>query len=177
MSMRSCYPCSLVFVTLILFSSCAKDDPAPSSGSGGGGAATTAPVVTFTIDGDGFSTQSFTLNPMTGSGLALYSTADDETTGLLMTSTGAQLQVIFEGNTTGTQTCTTGTGQVGIGLTVNGQQYLNYTNSVTISEYGAVGGWVRGEFSGTLIRVNGASPGTIATVTNGTFRFKRMSDV
>ena len=174
--MRSCLPFVLLSVTMLL--ACEKDDTSPSSGSGGGGGSTTTtPVVTFTIDGDGFSDQSFTLNPITGSGQSLYSTADDETTGLLMTSTGAQFQVIFEGNTTGTQTCTSGTGPVGIGLTVNGQQYLNYTNTVTITEYGTVGGWVRGEWSGTLIRVNGASPGTIATVSNGTFRFKRMNDV
>lgn len=167
---------SLALIPLILLASCAKDDPAPSSGTGGG-APTTAPVVTFTIDGDGFSTQAFTLNPASGSGLSVYSTTDDETSGMLMTTTANQFQLLFEGNTTGTQTCSTGTGQVGIGLTVNGQQYLNYTNSVTITEYGAVGAWVQGTFNGTLIRVNGTAAGTIATVTNGTFRFKRMSDV
>jgi len=160
----------------LVFMACEKDDPVPSGGTGGG-STTTAPVVTFTIDGDGFATQAFTLNPSSGSGSALYSTADDETSGNLTTATSNMFQLLFEGNTTATQTCTNGTGPVGMGLTVNGQQYLNYTNTVTITEYGAVGGWIRGEFSGTIIRVNGSSPGTIATITNGSFRFKRLSDV
>lgn len=160
-----------------LLLACGKDDDAaPSSGGGGGGATTTAQL-TITLDGDGFSAQAFTLTPIAGSGMALYSTADNETSGNILVSATNNFQLLFEGNTTGTQTCSIGTGPVGIGLVVNGQQYVHYTNTVNITEYGPVGGWVRGTLDGTLIRVNGTNPGTLVTVTNANFSFKRMSDV
>ncbi len=167
--------CAVAALTVL---SCKKDNDPPSGGSGGGG--TTPPAtasVRFTINGDGFSGQVVDLSPPTGTGEARYSPEDDETAGTSAINATNMFFMTFEGNTTGTQLCNGGTGEMGFSFQVNGQQYLNYTDTMTITEYGAVGGWVRGTFGGTVIRVNGASAGTQATITNGTFNLKRMSDV
>lgn len=152
-----------------------KDDPAPSGG--GGNPAVTSAQVQFTIDGDGFSSQAITINPASGSGNALYSSADGQTSGSIVADAQNQFTLLFDGNTTATLTCAGGVGSLGIGLRTSNQQYIHQNNTVVITEYGAVGGWIRGTFSGTLLRANGTSPGTPVTITNGSFRFKRLSDV
>ncbi len=167
-------------VVLMAFGvSCKKDDPSPSGGSGGGGTppVSTTPRVSFTIDGDGFASQAFVLTPVSGSGSALYSTGDEETSGTLMMNATNSFTVLFDGNTTTTQGSTNGTGTVGIGLNVNGAQYLQYSTSVNVTTYGAVGGTVEGTFSGTLIRMNGPTAGSYATISAGTFRFTRINDL
>jgi hypothetical protein len=156
---------------------CKKDDDDPPPSSGGGGTVTETAQVRFTIDGDGASDQDVTINAVSGSGLAAYSTTDNETAGSILANAQNQFQLVFDGNATATLTCTGGVGQLGIGLRFNDQQYISQNNTVTITEYGAVGGWVRGSFSGTVLRANGASPGTVATISGGTFKFKRTSDV
>lgn len=161
-------------LSITLMMSCKKEKTDPPSGGGG---TATAAQVQYIINGDGFSDQTITVNPMSGSGTALYAVSDDETTGLLMANATNSFQVLFPGNTTGTYTCTGGVGDVGLGLQINGQQYIHYTNSVQVTAYGAVGGWIQGTWSGTVIRSNGPSAGTQATITNGTFRFRRLPDV
>lgn len=152
-----------------------KDDPAPSGG--GGNPVGTAARVQFTIDGDGFSDQTITINPAMGSGTALFSTADGETTGIVMADANNSFQVIFPGNATGTFTCTGGVGALALTVRTSGQLYINQSNTATVTAYGAVGGWIEGTWSGTVLRSNGASAGTPATITNGTFRFKRLNDI
>ena len=171
------HPVPLVLLMMtVLLNACKKDDDGPSGGSGGGGGVP-GPVVQFTIDGDGFADEAITLSASTGSGNALYSTADDETSGNVTTSALDLFQLLFQGNSTGTQECSGGTGDVGLSFTINGQQYLNYTDTLVITEYGAVGDRIEGTFGGTVIRVNGSGAGTIATVTDGVFTFKRIDDI
>lgn len=152
-----------------------KNEPAPPGGGSGTGG--TAAQVQFTINGDGFSDQTITINPAAGSGTARFSNADNETTGIVMADANNSFQVIFPGNATGTFTCTGGVGALALSLRTNGQLYINQTNTATITTYGAVGGWIEGTWSGTILRANGASAGTAATITNGTFRFRRSSDM
>ncbi|MBK7944943.1 MAG: hypothetical protein IPJ85_06375 [Flavobacteriales bacterium] len=94
-----------------------------------------------------------------------------------MADANNQFQVLFPGNTTGAHTCTGGVGALGFSLRTSGQLYINQNNTATITAYGAVGGWIEGTWSGSVLRSNGASTGTVATITNGTFRFKRLNDV
>lgn len=165
----------LLIVGTLIAHACKKDKDDAPSGTGSG--ALEAARVQFNIDGDGFSGQAITINPASGSGNALYSTADDETSGSIIADAQNQFTVLFDGNTTATLTCSGGAGPVGIGLRTGGQQYVYQDNTVIITEYGTVGGWIRGTFSGTMLRANGASAGTPVSITNGSFRFKRLNDV
>lgn len=166
-----------VLLCAFIANGCKKDKNEPTPPGGGGNTGGTAAQVQFTINGDGFNDQTITINPATGSGTALFSTADSETTGVLMADANNSFQVIFPGNVTGTFACTGGVGPLALSLRTNGQLYINQTNTATVTTYGAVGGWIEGTWSGTILRSNGASAGTAATITNGTFRFRRMSDV
>lgn len=163
---------------IVLLAACKKDDDGPApSGGGGVPPPTTAPRVQFTIDGDGFAAQTFTFTPVAGSGLSMYVTSDDETNGSLVMNATNNFTLLFDGNATGAQNSTSGTGSVGIGLNVDGAQYLQYTTAVDVTTYGAVGATVEGTFSGTLIRMNGPTAGSYATITDGTFRFTRINDI
>lgn len=158
--------------------SCKKDnDPPAGGGSGGGGTPGTEHSVRFTIDGDGFSDQLVDLSPPTGTGEARYSADNDETACTSAIDATNMIFLKFEGQATGVQTCAGGVGVMGFSFQVNGQHYLNHTDTMTITEYGAVGGRVRGTFSGTVIRVNGPTAGAMATISGGTFNLKRMPDV
>ncbi|HMN06613.1 MAG TPA: hypothetical protein PKD45_12900 [Flavobacteriales bacterium] len=156
---------------------CKKDNASPSGGGGGGGGTppTGTAMVQFTINGDGFSNQVITINPIPSSGQATYSTDDDETSGVCVSADGKLFSILFDGNTTGTQQYDANMStQVGFSMTLAGGSYLSYSGTVVIEEYGAVGGWVRGSFDGTVIRLG--SSGTYATISNSSFRFKRVAD-
>lgn len=174
--MRSLRTCSLLLLACLAIA-CKKDkdDTAPSGGGGSTSSGTAR--VEFTITGDGFTGQTITIDAVSGSGNALYSTADDQTTGSILANAQNQFQLLFDGNATGTFTCAGGVGQVSLGLRTNDQLYISDDNAVVITEYGAVGGWIRGTFSGTVLRSNGGGAGTAATISNGSFQFKRLADV
>ncbi len=174
MAMR--LPAILAIALIALGSACKKDkdDPAPS---GGGGTAVEGPKVAFTINGDGFANQAITITAASASGNAAYSTADNETSGTVMADANNSFVLLFDGNSPATLTCTGGVGAVNFSLRTGGQLYISQNNTVAITAYGAVGGFITGTFTGTVLRSNGASAGTAATISNGTFRFRRVSDV
>ncbi len=158
--------------------SCKKDnDPPANSGGGGTPTPTNNPRVIFTIDGDGSSAASHTLTPSSGSGMALYSTADEESSGSLMMDASNHFTLLFEGQSTGTFACTGGLGNVSMSFAVNGAHYMSYTNTMEVTTYGSVGGTIEGTFSGTVIRMNGPTAGAFANVTGGSFRFRRIEDL
>lgn len=85
--------------------------------------------------------------------------------------------LLFAGNTTATLTCTGGVGPVSFSLRTSGHLYISQTNTVVVTAYGEVGGFITGSFTGTVLRSNGATAGAPASITSGTFRFRRISDV
>lgn len=167
----------LALALIALASSCKKDEDSPSPSGGGSSTAAEGPKVTFTIDGDGYSNQAITINPGSGSGNAAFSASDAETSGTVMADANNSFVLLFDGNTTATLTCTGGVGPVSFSLRTSGHLYISQTNTVVITAYGAVGGFITGSFTGTVLRSNGASAGTQASISNGSFRFRRISDV
>lgn len=174
----------LLIGALAILPGCHRDNDNASPSGGGGGAggggtpSTDVAMVQFTIDGDGFSNEAITINPATGSGQAAYSTADDQTTGTCASADGKLFDILFNGNTTGTQSYDGNTStHVGYSFSINGAIYMAHEGTVVIEEYGAVGGWVRGSFNGTALRMNGATAGDQVTISNSSFRLKRMPDL
>ncbi len=169
-----------VLAVLLLATSCKKeDDPAPSGGGGG----TTPPAsasVQFTLDGDGYTNQTITITPPGSLGEARFD-VDQNETGCISASVGTsgtdQFTMAFEGSTTGTQYRDPTDGPFGFFILLGGQQYAAHIDTLVITTYGAVGATVEGSFRGSIVRGNGPTAGTIVSLTNGTFRFRRMPDV
>jgi uncharacterized membrane-anchored protein YitT (DUF2179 family) len=170
-------PATLAIALFTFAVACKKDDDSPAPSGGGGAGATEAPKVTFTINGDGFSNQAITINAASASGNAAYSVTDAETSGTVMADANNSFVLLFDGNSPATLTCAGGVGPVSFTLRTSGQLYISQNNTVVVTAYGAVGGFITGTFSGTVLRSNGPSAGTAATISNGTFRFRRVSDV
>lgn len=171
----------LAMAALVMLAGCSKDDNASPSGSGTGGGGTPSGtwVVQFTLDGDGYSNESFVF-------------ADDDAELLYNNVVGATIgtctvpineddsrtfQVMFPGNETGNWSCNTGTGSgcgmLAITLDMVQKSYVGSDYTVTVTKFGPVGDTVEGTFSGVLY--NPITPTATVNAT-GNFRFKRYPD-
>ena len=154
----------LMFIALVMIAfvltSCSKDSSNPIT-----------PLIsskfTCTLNGGGYSNQTITL---TNTGGAAY-TSDENATGIFFSSsTNDKGGLVIKGKSTGTFTIDESNYEVTISM--NGKTPLILTSgTIVVSAYGAVGGEVKGTFSGTSI-----NPSTLETVqvTNGSFSAKRI---
>lgn len=143
----------------------------PTGGGGGGEYG-----ITFTLNGDGFNNQAVNISTNGIFATAVYSVPDDGTVGYA-TSAGASFNIGFPGNGTGSWTSDEGGGEGMFGIGINGQNYVGWNFTLTVTEYGAVGGHVRGTISGTAMRFD---PVTFemfeVQLSNGTFDLLRGPD-
>ncbi len=132
-------------------------------------------TATFTLNGAGFTNQTFTVTGFLGG----YSTSDNKT-GLAgssaTTGDSTMLEIVFPGNTTGTFPFTDSSGVVitrGTGTSTRGFVNGLGGGQIVITSYGAVGGAIVGTFSGKLYEVT-KQPMDSVTVSNGSFNATRV---
>ncbi|MDX2130053.1 MAG: hypothetical protein SFU91_13550 [Chloroherpetonaceae bacterium] len=170
----------IIAVFTIVFSSCKSDNnPTDSGGTGGqsssftlnGTTYTTTSVtplannVTSTIDGE-----TFRLNSFVPDAFGVYVATETTTVcGISGTSGGTSVGILlgFSGQTTGTYQMVED-GSSAIGLTVGSVTYLSLSGQIVVSEYGNVGGRIRGTFSGTF-----TTGSTTVQIPNGSFNVTR----
>jgi hypothetical protein len=154
---------------------------------------TGADADTGELDGSGpasgvFNGEGITFNR---DGVAVYVGAENRTTieaQLQAADAGGNMKmtIFVPGNMPGQYSCSqNSTGSVVVGITV-GESSATYSTSVsvtpctiTIDQYGAVGGSVAGTFSGTLaatMRVGNPPPPAAMTITDGRFDVTRQPD-
>ncbi len=157
-------------VVLLFSSGCNKSDT--STNPGGNVLQGTA---TFTLNGAGFTNQTFTVTGFLGG----YSTSDNKT-GLAgssaTTGDSTMLEIVFPGNTTGTFQFTDSSGVVisrGTGSSTRGFVNGIGGGQVVVTSYGAVSGGIVGTFSGKLYEVT-KQPMDSVTVSNGSFNATRV---
>ena len=135
-------------------------------------------VSSFVINGDGFNNQTITLSGIGLLASATYGVSDNATVGFV-SSTDGVLTIGFDGNSTGSFNSDNDNilASYSTGQLVYGPQTLQ----LTVTEYGIVGGAVKGTFSGEFIRVE-VDPVTSevtefpVTISNGLFHFVRTMD-
>ncbi len=132
-------------------------------------------TATFTLNGAGFSNQSFTITGLLGG----YSTGD-KMTGLAgssaTTGDSTALSIVFPGLTTGTFPFTDSSGVVitrGTGSSTRGFVNGIGGGQIVVTAYGSVGGSIVGTFSGKLYEVT-KQPLDSVTVSNGSFNATRV---
>ena len=152
-----------------IYSGCGDDNSSPA----GGTTQTTSGTASFTLNGAGFSNQSFTVSGVIGG-------FEDNQTGLAGGNPSAENQAVlnigFPGSSTGTfqfNNDDTGIGvSLGSGASTRSFESISGTGQVVVTTYGNVGGNVVGTFSGKLY---GGSSTALDTVTvNGSFNAQRM---
>ncbi len=132
---------------------------------------------TFTINGDGHNNQQVTITTTGLFSTAVYSVPDDGTVAYATGVGGNVIQVIFPGSSTSTWTVVDGDSEAMTTVTLGGNTYFMQNGTLVVTEYGPVGGNVRGTFSGEYARFDQATMQMIpATVTNGTFNLLRGAD-
>ncbi len=129
----------------------------------------------FTIDGDGFSNQTFTVEALPMLSYGTYSSTDNSTIMVVAQSDpSVSISGFFDGTITGAQNTTDN--NLGLGIGINGESYAADEDLVmNITQYGGVGGLITGTFSGTFLRFDGANLISV-TVTNGHFELIRNPD-
>jgi hypothetical protein len=159
------YICSSLFILLmsLFIVSCAKDETTvgPDSSSKGSGST----YLTFKVNGVAMD--------LTQSGPIGYNSQSSSSPGSYITSspsgfTHPELRLGFPGTATGTFTETTGGWLDFTDANDVNYYYAPYTCSITVTQYGAVDGYIVGTFSATKHSSN-----STATITEGKFSVKR----
>ncbi len=134
----------------------------------------------FTINGDGFNNQTITINAIPVICYTVYNTTDSTTVGIAMDTYG--LSILFPGNATNSFVINNNNSDILATITNNGNSWVaDSVLTLNITEYGPVGGRVKGNFNGVFKRVDyNQTSGVVnfyyATVTNGHFEYIRHPD-
>jgi hypothetical protein len=165
---------AILLVVLLLSAGCSKKDSATNPTGPG---TTMSGTASFTLNGAGFTNQSFSITGMLG-GFSVSDNMSGVTGSSATTGDSTMLTVVFPGSTTGTflfsdtaaVVITRGTGstQRAFVNTMGGGQ-------IVVSTYGAVGGSIAGTFSGKLYEVSNTRLDSV-TVSNGTFNALRVTN-
>jgi len=133
---------------------------------------------TFTINGDGYTNQTYNLSAAPILGSTTYFISDTLTVGFI-TQNSMVVEFGIDGKLPGSWN--TLTDNVTISISINGKQYLSDDVDFNITQYGAVGGKVIGNFDGTFFRQEiDQNTGQVTTfnvtVTNSSFELFRNPD-
>jgi hypothetical protein len=135
---------------------------------------------TFTIDGDLFNNQTITIQAIPLAAFSIYSIDNDMTAGVSAES-NYSFSLNFPGKQTGPQS-SNDTNAVVATLVNGGNTWVaDSLLNINVTEYGPVGGRVKGTFNGIFKRfefnqTTGEYSFYYATVTNGSFEFIRNED-
>lgn len=162
-----------------------KDDPTPSNPGGAG------EKISFVLQGDGFSNQSFAINSNSTNTVALaaYNVPDNYTGVGVKGNTNATKSVsaviVLRGKTTGEYAIGPDeqedeaymTLQVKDGSVEKMYTAMENAGILKVTSYGNVGDKIEGTFSGTLTRIDmtTGNPSTV-TISNGKFSVARVAD-
>jgi hypothetical protein len=132
----------------------------------------------FTINGDGYTNQTFSLSAIPTFASATYFINDSLTIGFI-TQNNVVMEFAIEGKSTGSWN--TQTSNTTVSISINGKQYIFDNVNLNVTQYGNVGGKISGNFSGTFVRQEiDQNTGQVTTynvtVTNGNFEFFRNPD-
>lgn len=152
---------------LIPFSGCSDDDavvtPTPTNNT----------EVTFTVNGGAYSNKSFTIQ---GNSAAVYD-PNEKLTGITFAgkegTKNISCTIGWGGTSTGTRSWGTNNPHDSASVEFMDDTYIysSEQGTLTITEFGAVGGYVKGTFSGSFSLF---LSGQTVTVTNGKFTAKRI---
>jgi hypothetical protein len=129
----------------------------------------------FTINGDGYNNQTFTVTALPVLSYGTYSSVDNSTI-IIAGQSDPSLSIggYFDGTSAGLQNSTDN--NIGLGLGINDMSYAADEDLViNVTQYEGVGGSIKGTFSGTFLRYDGTNLITV-TVTNGYFNLIRNPD-
>lgn len=162
-----------------------KNDPTPANPSGGG------EKISFALQGDGFSNQSFAVGSSSTNTVALgaYNVPDNYTgvgvAGNISAGKSISAVIVFRGKTTGEYALGPDEQEDEAYMTLlvkDGSTEKMYTatenaGTLKVSNYGNVGGKIEGTFSATLTRIDLTTGGTsTVTISNGKFSVARVAD-
>lgn len=165
---------AVILAILFLVSGCSKNDSTTNPTKPG---TTTGGSASFTLNGAGFTNQSFSITGMLG-GYSVSDNMSGVTGSSATTGDSTMLTVVFPGSTTGTFSFSDTVGVVisrGTGATQRGFVNALGGGSVVVTGYGAVGGYITGTFSGKLYEVTSTTLDSV-TVSNGTFSALRVTN-
>ena len=152
---------ALLSVAIIGFNACSKKNTITDPID------TTLYEVTFTLNGGGYTNQTFTFN---SSGGAIYSSQYNVTNISFTGENNQSLQIMMKGNSTGTYSF--GSTDYSCSITTKDKPLFILTSgTLKITEFGSLLGNVKGTFSGSGVNTSAAT----ITVTNGSFSCKRLS--
>ncbi len=161
-----------VLIVLFIVSGCNKNDNTTNPGT----PTTTSGSATFTLNGAGFTNQSFTISGFLGG----YSTGD-KLTGLAgssaTTGDSTMLEMVFPGTSTGTFPFILDSIGIAIsrGTGSSTRAFLsgNGGGQIAVTAYGSVGGTIVGTFSGKMYEIKNTGLDSV-TVSNGSFSAMRV---
>ena len=135
-------------------------------------------ISTFTINGDGYTNQIISISALPILGSTTYFIADSLTIGYI-TQNNIVVEFGIDGKSPGSWN--TQTSNATISISINGKQYIADNASITITQYGVVGGKVIGNFNGTFYREEyNQTTGQVTTfnvsISNGSFQLFRNPD-
>ena len=173
--MKNTAVCVLFVALIVVFNSsgCNKTD---STTNPGGNNNALQGSVSFTLNGAGFTNQSFSISGFLGG----YSTSD-KMTGLAgssaTTGDSTMLELVFPGTSTGTFSFFADSTGVAIsrGTGSSTRAFVSGQGGgqIVVTSYGAVGGSIVGTFSGKLYEVKNTGLDSV-TVSNGSFNAMRV---
>lgn len=136
------------FVLIFAFSGCKKDDDDPVA-PGGNNNNTGGMSASVTLNGDGFNNKSLNFNAAS----AGYSNSEALTGVVFSGADSITVSLVFAGKTTGTYTVSVGSdNELENGFVIikgSSKYYISKGGSIKVTEYGNVGGYIKGTFNGT----------------------------
>lgn len=171
------FPVAALFICLLVCSGCKEQSTAVQLVSAN---------ASFTLDGGGFNNQVVSINSGGNPRAAVgsYVASQSQTACSVGNGGGARLLSVSFGKAQpdtfywGARTLPTKSGSVDIAI--DGKQYISIAGIMIVTEYGAVGGTIRGTFSGTLIEFIPEPPLPLepneVQIKNGVFSVVRLED-
>ena len=159
-----------IVVLLVVWCGCNKKDNATNPTGG-----TTSGTATLTLNGAGFSNQTFSFAGVVGG-----FSASDNLTGIVGTVASATdtttLMIVFPGISTGTYQFSDTVGVVIVHSTASSSRFFANgpaNGQIAVTTYGGVGGSIAGSFSGRLYEFSLSAFDSV-TVSNGSFNAFRV---
>jgi hypothetical protein len=172
-TVKGCIVVGVIFV-LLVSSGCNKKESATNPTAPG---TTTGGTASFTLNGAGFTNQSFSITGMVG-GYSVSDKMSGVTGSSATTGDSTMLTIVFPGAGTGTFPFSDTVGVVisrGTGATQRGFVNGIGGGQIVVTAYGAVGGSITGSFSGKLYEVTSTRLDSV-TVSNGSFNALRVTN-
>jgi hypothetical protein len=163
-----------LLVVLLLSSGCSKKDSTTNPVTP---VTTTGGSASFTLNGAGFTSQSFSITGFLG-GYSVSDRVSGVTGSSATTGDSTMLTIVFPGSSTGTFPFGDTAGVVisrGTGSSQRGFVSGLGGGQIVVTTYGAVGGSITGTFSGKLYEVTNLGVDSV-TVSNGSFNALRVTN-